>query len=96
MRNFITMEDVQQAESVNELKAISTRLYNDRELALRALRILDGIYVNTMNKLEGDEEGTMGKNIEPWLALAESDDPKMINVIENVILGHGLVVRSEN
>jgi len=96
MRNFITVEDIQIAESVNELKAVALRLYNDRELALRALRILDGIYVNHLNSQEGDEDGTMGKNIEPWLSLAETTDPKMLHVIENVILGHGLVVRSEN
>ena len=94
MRNFIKLEDLQQSETVNELKALALTLYNDRETALRALRILDGIYTNHLNATEGEEEGTLGKTIEPWLALAESTDPKMLHVIENVILGHGLVVRS--
>ena len=96
MRNYISIKDIQGSETLGELKAVALRLYKDRELALRALQICDGVYVNHVNKTEGEEEGEIGKNVEPWLALAESNDPKMINLIETVILGLGPLVRLES
>ena len=95
MRNFLSVEDIQAAETLDELKAVALRIYNDRQTALLALRYLDSVYVNHMNDGLDETEGSYGRDIDPWLALAESTEPKIQAFLQSVILGQPQV-RSEN